>query len=165
MGLHSDSYFLSLQSVVNSVSERFASEVHDFRSASVFLNSCFLSLQKFNPRVFFLLAGCGHIVGADFSVFAAFIKVDMKRPVRSIGDHLRSQNFYPKARKIRVILDTHQNVIGHDAPVRFRILPDHNEYGAFEGHEKENFTSKVSNPPFTNLVQKSDSNEKLMLIG
>ena len=104
--LHSDTYFLSLQSVVNSASARFASGVHDFRSVSVFLDSCFLSLQKFNPRVFFP-AGCGHIVGAGSNVFAAFIEVDIKRSVRSIGDHLRSQNFCPKVRKIRVVLDTH----------------------------------------------------------
>ena len=64
-----------------------------------------------------------------------------------------------------MILDTHQEIIGHDAPVRSRILSDHNEHGAFEGHKKEDVTSKVSDPPFTNLVQRSDSNEKLMLIG
>jgi len=103
---------------------------------------------------FFLLAGCGHIVGAGSSVFAAFIEVDMKRPVRSIGDHLRSQNFCPKAKKIRVVLDTHQDIIGHDASVRSRILLDHNEHGTFEGHGKEDITSKVSAPPFTNLVQR-----------
>ena len=45
-----------------------------------------------------------------------------------------------------------------------RILPEHNEYGAFEGHKKEDITSKVSDPLFTNLVQSSDSNEKTMLI-
>ena len=38
----------------------------------------------------------------------------------------------------------HQDVIGHDAPLRSRILPDHNEHGTFEGHGKENVTSKVS---------------------
>ena len=61
-------------------------------------------------------------------------------------------------------LDTHQNIIGHDASVRSRILPDHNEHDAFEGHGKENVTSKVSDSPFTNLIQRSDSNEKPMLI-
>ena len=59
-------------------SARFASGVHDFRSASVFLNSCFLSSQKFNPQVFFILAGCGHIVGVGSSVFVVFFEVDMK---------------------------------------------------------------------------------------
>ena len=88
----------------------------------------------------------------------------MKRPVRTIGDHLRSQNFYPRARKIHAVLDTHQDIIGHDAPIRFRILPDHNEHGVFEGHGKEDVTSKVSDPSFTNLIQRSDSNEKPMLI-
>ena len=58
----------------------------------------------------------------------------------------------------------HQDIIGHDAPVRSRMLPDYNEHAAFEGHEKKDATSKVSDPPFTNLVQKSDSNEKPMLI-
>ena len=79
----------------------------------------------------------------------------MKQPVCSTGDHLRSQEFCPKARKIRAILDTHQDIIGHDALVS-RILLDHNEHGAFEGHGKANVTSKVSDPPFT----KEDSNEK-----
>jgi len=69
---------------------------------------------------FFFLVGCGLIVGVGSSVFAAFIEVDMKWPVRSIGDHLRSQNFYPKARKIRVVLNTHQDIIRHDALVRSR---------------------------------------------
>ena len=88
----------------------------------------------------------------------------MKRPVRSIGDHLKSQNFCLRARKIRTILDTHQDIIGHVAPVRSQILPDYNEYGAFEGHGKEDVTSKVSNRPFPNLVQRSDSDEELMFI-
>jgi len=76
----------------------------------------------------------------------------MKRLVRSIGDHLRSQNFCPRARKIRMILNTHQDVIGHNAPVRSRIFFDYNEHGVFEGNGKEDVTSKVSDPPFTNLV-------------
>ena len=94
-----------------------------------------------------------------------FIKVDMKRSVCLIGDHLRSQNFYPRARKICTVLDIHQDIIEHDAPVRSRILPNHNEHGAFEGHGKENVTSKVSDSPFTNLVQRSGSKEKPMLFG
>ena len=52
-----------------------------------------------------------------------------------------------------------------DAPVMSRILPDHNEYGAFKDHGKEDVTSKVSDLPFTNLIQRSDNNEKPMLIG
>ena len=60
-----------------------------------------------------------------------------------------------------MILDTHQEIIGHNAPVRSRILPDYNEHGTFEGHGKEDVTSKVSDPPFTNLVQRSDSDENL----
>jgi len=102
---------------------------------------------------FFLLAGRSHIIGASSSVFAASIKVDMKLPIRSIGDHLRSQNFCPRAWKIRAILDTHQDIIRLDALVRPWILPDHNEHGVFEGHGKEDVTSKVSDSSFTNLVQ------------
>ena len=78
----------------------------------------------------------------------------MKWPVCSIGDHLIIQNFCPRVRKICAILDTHQDIIGHDPPVRSRILPNYNEHGAFGGHEKENVINKVSDPPFTNLVQK-----------
>jgi len=115
--------------------------------------------------VFFLLTGLDHIDGTGPSVFIASIEVDMKRPVRSIGDHLRSQNFCPRARKIRTILNAHQDIIGHDAPVRSLILPDYNAYGAFEGHRKEDVTSKVSDPPFTNLSQRSDRDKKPMLIG
>jgi len=46
-----------------------------------------------------------------------------------------------------------------------QILPDHNEHGAFEGHGKDEITRKVSDPPFTNLAQRSESDEKTMLIG
>ena len=45
-----------------------------------------------------------------------------------------------------------------------RILADHYEHGAFEGHGKEDVISKVSDLLFTNLVQRSDSEEKFMLI-
>ena len=44
----------------------------------------------------------------------------MKRPVRSIGDSLRSQNFCPRVKKIRTVLDTPQYIFGHDSPVRSR---------------------------------------------
>jgi len=88
----------------------------------------------------------------------------MKQPTHSIGNHFRSQGFCPRVRKICAVLNTHQDIIGDDAPVMSRILPDHNEHGAFESHGKEDVTSKVSDPPFTNLVQRSDNNEKPMLI-
>ena len=42
---------------------------------------------------------------------------------------------------------------------------DHNEYDAFEGHEKGDVTSKVSDLLFTNLVRRSDSDEEPTLIG
>ena len=51
-----------------------------------------------------------------------------------------------------MVLDAHQDIIGYDALVRSRIHPDHNEHGAFEGQEKEDVTSKVSDPPFTKEV-------------
>ena len=143
---------------------RLVSRVHNFRPAYVLLNSCFLSLQKFNPRVFLFHAGLGLIDGASSSDFAASIGGDMKRPACLIGEHLKSQNFCPRARKIHAVVDTHQDIIGHDVPVMSRILPDHNEYGAFESHGKEDITSKISDPPFTNLAQRSDSDEKPMLI-
>ena len=114
---------------------------------------------------FFLLAGLGHIDVANSKVFVASIEVDMKRLVHSIGDHLTCQNLCPRARKFRSILDTHQDIIGHDALVSSWILPDYNEHDTFEGHAEENVTSKVSHPLFTNLVERSDRNEKLMLIG
>ena len=63
-----------------------------------------------------------------------------------------------------MITDTRQCLVGHDAPVMPRVLHGHSGYGAFEGHGKEDVTSKVSDPPFTNLIQRSDSNKKLTLI-
>ena len=89
----------------------------------------------------------------------------MKWPVCLIGEHLKSQNFYPRVRKIHAVIDTHQDIIGHDTSIMSRILLDHNEHEAFEGHEKEDVTSKVSDPPFTNLTQRSDSDKKSMLAG
>jgi len=55
----------------------------------VFLDSYLLSLQKFNPRIFFL-TGIGHIDGTGSSVSGASIELDMKRSIHSIGNHLRS---------------------------------------------------------------------------
>ena len=89
------------------------------------------------------------------------IEGDIKQPACLIGDHLRSQDFCPRARKIHTIFDTHHDIIGHDTPVMPRILPDHNEHGTFEGHGKEDVTSKVSDLPFTNLIQRSDNNKKI----
>ena len=64
-----------------------------------------------------------------------------------------------------MIVNTHQRLIRHDAPVMSRILPGHSEYGVSEGHMKEDVISRVSDPPFTNLTQRSDSDEKPMLVG
>ena len=64
---------------------------------------------------------------------------------------------------------THQGLIGHDAPAMPRVRHGHSGYGSgygvFEGHRKKDVTIKVSDPPFTNLTQKSDSDEKPMLVG
>jgi len=49
-----------------------------------------------------------------------------------IGEHTESQNFYLRARKIHVVVDTHQDIIGHDAPVMSQILPDHCEHGTLK---------------------------------
>ena len=77
----------------------------------------------------------------------------MKWPACSIGEHLKSQNFCSRVRKIRAVVDTHRDIIGHDAPVMSRILPDHDVHDAFEGHGKEDVINKVSDPPFTNLFK------------
>ena len=45
------------------------------------------------------------------------------------------------------------------------ILLGHIDYGTFEGHGKEDVTSTVSDPPFTNLTQRSDCDEKPMHVG
>ena len=46
-----------------------------------------------------------------------------------------------------------------------QVLHGHSGYGTFEGYRKEDVISKVLDPPFTNLTQRSDSDEKFMLIG
>ena len=114
--------------------------------------------------LFLFLIGLDHIDGVGSSVSAASIGGYLGRPACLIGDCLRSQNLYLRVRKIRAVLDTYQDIIEHDAPVMSQILPDHNEHGTFERHGKEDVISKVSDPHFTNLVQRSGSNEKSMLI-
>ena len=111
------------------------------------------------------LTGLGNIDGAGSSVFAGLMGEYLDWPACSIGEHSGSQSFCLRARNIRAVVDTHQGLIGHDAPVMSRIFPGHNEHGAFGGHGKEDVISKVSDPPFTNLTQRSDSDEKPMLIG
>ena len=58
-----------------------------------------------------------------------------------------------------MVADTHQGLIEHDAPVMPRVLHGHSGYDAFEGHGKEDVTGKVSDPPFTNLTQRSYNDE------
>jgi len=71
-----------------------------------------------------------------------------------------------------VVNDTRQGLIGYDAPAMFRVCHGHSGYGGgyssgydpLAGHGKEDVTSKVSDPPFTNLTPKSDIDKKIMLI-
>jgi len=53
-----------------------------------------------------------------------------------VGEHLGSQSFCLRARKINVVFDSPQDIIGHDAPVMSQILPDLNEHGACEVTKK-----------------------------
>ena len=52
---------------------------------------------------------------------------------------------------MRAVVDTHQGLIGHEAPVMSQILHDHSGYGISKGHGEEDVTSKVSDPPFANF--------------
>ena len=84
-------------------------------------------------------------------------------------EHSGSQGSCPWARRICGVIDTRQGVIGHDAPIMPQVRHGHSGYGGgydgFEGHWKEDVTSKVSDHPFTNLIQRSDREEKPMLVG
>ena len=53
-----------------------------------------------------------------------------------------------------MVIDTHQDLIGHDAPVMSRILPAHSEYSAFEGHEKEDVSPVRSRIPPSPILLK-----------
>ena len=75
-------------------------------------------------------------------------------PAYSIGEHSRSQSSCPYARRIRAVTDTRQGLIGYDAPAMSRARHGHSGYGGgydFEGHRKEDVTSKVSDLPFANF--------------
>ena len=71
-----------------------------------------------------------------------------------------------------MVNDTREGLIGHDALALPRVYHGHSGYGGgygggygvLEGHRKEDVTSKVSDPPFTNLTPRSDIDEKPMLI-
>ena len=56
-----------------------------------------------------------------------------------------------------MVNDTRQGLIGHDAPAMPWVRHGHSGYGGgyggFEGHRKEDVTSKVSDPPFVNFDQ------------
>jgi len=146
------------------VSVKFASGVHDFSLAFVLLTSCFC-LRRILTFGFLVLAGSGHIDGASSSVFVGFMGEYLDRPACSSGEHSGSQSSYPWARRIRAVTDTRQGLIRHDEPVMPRVLHGHCGYDAFEGHMKEDVMSKVSDPPFTNLTQRSDSDKKPMHVG
>ena len=126
------------------------------RSCSLLLVFC---LCRILTLEFLFLTGLGHIEGAGSSVFVGSIGEYLDQPGCSIGEYSGSQSFCLRARKIRAVVNTHQGLIGHDAPVMSRVLPGHSEYSIFEGHGKEDATSKISDPPFTNLTQRSDSDE------
>jgi len=68
-----------------------------------------------------------------------------------------------------VVNDTRQGIIGYDALAMSWVCHGHSAYGGgygpLAGHGKEDVTSKVSDPPFTNLTPRSDIDEKPMLIG
>jgi len=72
---------------------------------------------------FLFLTGLDYIDGAGSRVFVASIGGYLERLACSSGEHLRSYNFCPRTRMSRAVLDTHQDIIGHDAPVISRILP------------------------------------------
>ena len=72
---------------------------------------------------FLFLAGLGHIDGAGSSAFARFMGEYLDRPGCSIAEHSGSQDSCPRARKVRMVVDTHQDITGHDAPVMSWILP------------------------------------------
>ena len=64
-----------------------------------------------------------------------------------------------------MVTSTRQGLIGHDALAISRVLHGYSAYGGFEDHRKEDITSKVSDSSFTNLTQRSDTDEKPMLVG
>jgi len=107
------------------------------------------------------LTGFGHIV----NVLAGFMGEYLDRPACSIVEHSGSQNSCQWVRRIYAVVGIRQGLIGHDAPVMPRVLHGHSGYGAFEGHRKEDVASKVSDPSFTNLTQRSDGDKKSMLVG
>ena len=67
-----------------------------------------------------------------------------------------------------MVNDIRQGLIGHDAPALPRVYHGQSGYGGgygvLGGHRKEDVTSMVSDPPFTNLTFRSDIDEKPMLI-
>ena len=99
---------------------------------------------------FLFLAGSGSLILA-FCVFAGIMGEYLDRPDYSIGEHSGCQNSCPWARRIRAVIGTRQGLIRHDAPVMPRVLHGHSGYGVFEGHRKEDVTSKVSDPLFVNF--------------
>ena len=103
----------------------------------------------------FFLAGLGHIDVVGSSVFAASIGEYLDQPAYLIGEHLGSQSLCLRARKIRAVVNVHQDLIGHDTPLMSRILPNHNEHSAFEGQGREDVTSKVSDPLHQSCSKKS----------
>ena len=100
----------------------------------IFLAFYFYRILTFG---FLFLAGSDHID----SVLARFMGEYLDQPAYSIGEHLGSQSFCPRARRLPAVANTHQGLIAHDAPVMPRVFHCHSGYGAFKGHGKEDVTS------------------------
>ena len=107
---------------------------------------------------FLLLAGSGHIDSVGSSVFVGFMGEYLDRPACSIGEHSGSQSSCPWVRRIRAVAGIRQGPIEYDAPVMPRVLHDHSGYGAFEGHVKEDITSKSLNLPSPILLKEATKN-------
>ena len=122
----------------------------------VLLTSCFCLCRILTSELL-LLAGSGHNDG----VLVGFIGEYLDRPAYSISEHSGSQNSCPWARRILAVAGIRQGLIGYNALIMSWVLHGHSWYGTFEGHRKEDVTSKISDPPFTNRVQRSVGPEAL----
>ena len=105
----------------------------------------------------------------QFCIFTGLLREYFDERACSIGKHSGNQSSCSWARRIRAVNDIRQGLIGQDAPAMPQACHGHSGYGggygALAGHEKEDVSNKVSDPPFTNLTPRSDIDEKLMLIG
>jgi len=140
---------------------------------------------------FLFLAGSGSLM-LVFCFFTGFIGEYFDQPACSIGEHSGSQSSCPRARlvhgrifrptrlfNLRALGESELLSMGEEDP-RGCWYPSRpywtgrtsNELGSSWSQwvwhfwrPQKNITSKVSDPPFTNLTQRSDSDKKLMLVG